>query len=62
MTAAEVAGRTVGSERAPSRGFTLIELLVAIAIVAIIGVMAFVGLSRVIKQQALAREHTERWQ
>jgi general secretion pathway protein J len=45
-----------------SRGFTLIELLVAVAIVAIIGVMALVGLNRVIDQQALARERTERWQ
>jgi len=45
-----------------SRGFTLIELLVAVAIVAIIGVMAFVGLSRVVNQQALARERSERWQ
>ena len=45
-----------------SRGFTLIELLIAIAIVAIIGVIAFVGLNRVIEQQALARAHTERWQ
>lgn len=44
------------------RGFTLIELLVAMAIVAIIGVMAFVGLNRVIDQQAIARERTERWQ
>jgi general secretion pathway protein J len=45
----------------PIRGFTLIELLVAIAIVATIGVMAFVGINRVIEQQTLAREHTERW-
>jgi len=45
-----------------SRGFTLIELLVAMAILAIIGVVAFVGLNRVITQQALARAHTERWQ
>lgn len=45
-----------------SHGFTLIELLVAMAIVAIIGVMAFVGLNRVIEQQTAAREHTERWQ
>ena len=46
----------------PPRGFTLIELLVAIAIVAVIGVMAFVGLSRVVSQQTLARARTERWQ
>jgi general secretion pathway protein J len=45
-----------------NRGFTLIELLVAMAIVAVIGVMALTGLSRVIAQQTLAREHTERWQ
>jgi general secretion pathway protein J len=45
-----------------SRGFTLIELLVAVAILAIIGVMAFVGLSRIITQQGLARERTDRWQ
>jgi general secretion pathway protein J len=45
-----------------SRGFTLIELLVAVAIVAIIGVIAFVGLNRVIEQQTAAREHAERWQ
>jgi general secretion pathway protein J len=43
-------------------GFTLIELLVAMAIVAIIAVIAFVGLDRVITQQAIARERTERWQ
>jgi general secretion pathway protein J len=48
--------------RRPSRGFTLIELLVAMAIVAIIGVMTFIGLNRVITQQAIARERTERWQ
>jgi general secretion pathway protein J len=45
-----------------SRGFTLIELLVAVAILAIIGVIALVGLNDVIDQQASAREHTERWQ
>jgi general secretion pathway protein J len=45
-----------------ARGFTLIELLVAVAILAIIGVMAFVGLNRVIDQQQLARTRTERWQ
>jgi general secretion pathway protein J len=48
--------------RRTSRGFTLIELLVAVAILAIIGVMAFVGLNRVIDQQQLARTRTERWQ
>ena len=48
--------------RRTSRGFTLIELLVSVAILAIIGVMAFVGLSRVIRQQELARERTDRWQ
>jgi general secretion pathway protein J len=44
------------------RGFTLIELLVVIAILAIISVMALRGLSDVIDQQAVAREHAERWQ
>lgn len=48
-------------KRAP-RGFTLVELLVAVAIVAVIGVIAFVGLSRVIDQQTQARTRTERWQ
>jgi general secretion pathway protein J len=48
--------------RRTSRGFTLIELLVAVAILGVIGVMAFVGLNRIISQQALARERTERWQ
>ncbi len=45
-----------------NRGFTLVELLVAVAILAIIGVIAFVGLSRVITQQEVARARTERWQ
>jgi general secretion pathway protein J len=45
-----------------NRGFTLIELLVAIAIVAVIGVIAFTGLSRVVNQQTLARERIARWQ
>jgi general secretion pathway protein J len=45
-----------------NRGFTLVELLVAVAILAIIGVIAFVGLSRVVVQQEIARAHTERWQ
>jgi general secretion pathway protein J len=44
------------------RGFTLIELLVAMAIVAVIGVMALGGLSEVINQQTIARQHAERWQ
>ena len=43
-------------------GFTLIEMLIAMAILAIIGVIAFVGLNRVITQQGVARAHTERWQ
>ena len=45
-----------------SRGFTLIELLVAVAILAIIGVIAFTGLNLVVDQQQLARARTERWQ
>jgi general secretion pathway protein J len=48
--------------REASRGFTLIEMLVAVAILAIIGVIAFVGLNGVIERQRLARESTERWQ
>jgi general secretion pathway protein J len=43
------------------RGFTLIELLIAVAIVAVVGVMALVGLTEVINQQTLARERTDRW-
>ncbi len=42
-------------------GFTLIELLVAMAIVAVIGIMALTGISRVISQQTIARETSERW-
>ena len=45
-----------------SCGFTLIELLVAVAILAIIGVIAFTGLNLVVDQQQLARERAERWQ
>lgn len=45
--------------RAP--GFTLIELLVAMAIVAIVSVMAFVGLNQVIDQQQIAVERAQRW-
>ena len=44
-----------------SRGFTLIEVLVALAIVAVIGVMAFEGLSQAIRQQSLASARAERW-
>lgn len=44
-----------------SSGFTLIELLVAMAIVAIIGAMAFTGLTQVLRQQDIARERSERW-
>lgn len=43
-------------------GFTLVELLVAMAIVAVIGVMALVGLSTVINQESEARTRAERWQ
>jgi general secretion pathway protein J len=42
-------------------GFTLIELLVAMAIVAIIGAMAFAGLNQVIDQREIARARVERW-
>ncbi len=44
-----------------SRGFTLVELLVAMAVVAIIGVMAFAGLNQVIAQRDIASERAERW-
>ena len=50
------------SRRAQSRGFTLVELLVAMAIVAVIGVMAFTGLTTLIRQRDLAEERTKRWQ
>jgi general secretion pathway protein J len=42
-------------------GFTLIELLVAMAIVAIIGVMAYAGLNQVIDQQQIASQRAQRW-
>lgn len=45
-----------------SRGFTLIELMVALAILAIIAVMAFTGLSRVIDGAEVARARVEEWQ
>jgi general secretion pathway protein J len=44
-----------------ARGFTLIELLVAMAIVAIIGVMAYAGLNEVIEQRDIASARAERW-
>jgi len=43
------------------RGFTLIELLVAMAIVAIVGAMAFGGINLVIDQREIARERVSRW-
>jgi general secretion pathway protein J len=46
---------------APQSGFTLVELLVAMAIVAIIGIMAFGGLNAVIEQQSIASERAGRW-
>ena len=52
----------IGRKNARADGFTLIELLVAMAIVAIIGIMAWGGLSQVINQQTMARERAERWQ
>lgn len=45
-----------------SRGFTLIELMVAIAILAIISVMAFAGLSQVIEGTEAAQARVEEWQ
>lgn len=47
--------------RRPKRGFTLIELLVAMAIVAIVGAMAFGGINMVIDQREIARERVARW-
>ncbi len=44
-----------------SKGFTLVELLVAMAVVAIIGVMAFAGLNQVIAQRDIASARAERW-
>ena len=48
--------------RRASRGFTLIEMLVAVEILAIIAVMALVGLNKVIDQQTAVRETADRWQ
>ena len=47
--------------RIRSTGFTLIELLVAMAIVAIIGAMAFGGINLVLDQREIARERVGRW-
>jgi general secretion pathway protein J len=41
--------------------FTLIELLVAMAIVAIVGAIAFGGINLVIDQREIAHERVERW-
>ncbi|HMB74090.1 MAG TPA: type II secretion system minor pseudopilin GspJ [Gammaproteobacteria bacterium] len=49
------------SLRRHSSAFTLIELLVAMAIVAVVGAMAFGGINLVIDQRELARERVERW-
>ena len=46
---------------AATSGFTLIELLVAMAIVAVVGAMAFGGINLVIDQRELARERVSRW-
>ena len=47
--------------RRSAAAFTLIELLVAMAIVAIVGAMAFGGINLVIDQREIARERVERW-
>ena len=44
-----------------NKGFTLIELLVAISIVAVIGIIALSGLSRVIDHQIISQERLDRW-
>lgn len=43
-------------------GFTLLELLVAMAVFAVVGVMAYGGLSTVLKQQQVAENQADRWQ
>ncbi|HET8699113.1 MAG TPA: type II secretion system minor pseudopilin GspJ [Gammaproteobacteria bacterium] len=50
------------TRRTRPEGFTLVELLVAMAIFAIIGIIAFAGLSNFIRQRDLAEERTRRWQ
>lgn len=42
-----------------TQGFTLIELLVAVAILAVVGVMAWRGLDGMARGNTLAREHTD---
>ncbi|VAW78701.1 hypothetical protein MNBD_GAMMA15-2314 [hydrothermal vent metagenome] len=44
----------------PVRGFTLLELLVALSIFAAIGVMAWGGLSSVMRQQAQTEKYSDR--
>jgi len=45
-----------------TRGFTLLELLIALSIFAAIGVMAYSGLSNVLRQQAQTRIYSDRLQ
>lgn len=50
-----------GRDRSAEHGFTLVELLVAMAIVAVIGAIALVGLSTVLQQQSVAETRMQRW-
>lgn len=47
--------------RLPSLGFTLLELLVAVAVLAVLALLSFRGLSSLIDAQARVRIEAERW-
>lgn len=44
-----------------ARGFTLIELLAAIAVLAVLGAMAFRGLGSILEAESRVQEETRRW-
>lgn len=50
-----------GSVEVRARGFTLIELLAAIAVLAVLGAMAFRGLGSILEAESRVQAETRRW-